>query len=201
MLKVGLTGGLGAGKTTVSQLFAKRGVAVIDTDVISHELTGLNGPAIPEIRQTFGEAVFNADGSLDRVALRAKVVTNEQARIQLGAILHPMIRHEVLRKLAETDSSYALVVVPLLVETGTYDEILDRVLVVDCSEQTQIERAMARGGWSEAEIRGMIGKQASREARLDRADDIINTDCSLEDLAFRVGWLHEKYLSLSHQAL
>ena len=201
MLKVGITGGLGSGKTTISQLFEELGVPVIDTDVISRQLTSLNGGAIPRIREVFGETVFQPDGNLDRGTLRAQIIADEQVRKLLETILHPMIMDEVSRKIAAISSPYVLVVVPLLVETGAYDEMLDRVLVVDCDEQTQVKRALARGGWSEVEIHGMIGKQASREQRLERADDVINTDCKLDELVGRVKALHEKYLGKASQAL
>lgn len=201
MLKVGVTGGLGAGKTTVTELFAHYGVPVIDTDEISRELTTQDGAAIPRIREAFGASVFKADGSLDRDALRSRILDDDSVRQQLEAILHPLIRDEAERRLARLDARYVLVVVPLLVETGAYDRYLDRVLVVDCSEETQVQRALSRGGWSEAEIRGMMDKQVNRQARLDRADDVINTECNLGVLRGRVAVLHEKYLALALQAL
>jgi len=201
MLKIGVTGGLGAGKSTVAEIFAQHGVPVIDTDEISHELTAQNGAAIPQIREAFGEAVFKSDGSLDRNALRARILADESAKQQLEGILHPLIRGEVARSLAELERPYVLVVVPLLVETGAYDDMLDRVLVVDCSEETQIQRALARGGWSEAEIRAMLLKQSSREARLARADDVIDSGCRLSEVADQVAALHKKYLKLSGQRL
>jgi dephospho-CoA kinase len=201
MLKIGVTGGLGAGKTTVAKIFAQHGVPIIDTDEISHELTAQNGAAIPGIREVFGEAVFKSDGSLDRNALRARIVVDDFARQQLEAILHPLIRIGVERRLAKIKAPYVLVVVPLLVETGAYDNLLDRVLVVDCSEETQIQRALARGGWSEAEIRAMLDKQAHRKTRLARADDVIDTDCRLSEVSDRVAALHKKYLELAGQRL
>ena len=201
MLIVGITGGLGAGKTTVTQLFEQHGVPVIDTDEISRELTATGGAAIPEIHESFGDSVFKKDGSLDRGSLRIRILANDSDRQQLETILHPLIREEVLTRLAAVSAPYVLVSVPLLVETGAYDNILDRVLVVDCSEETQVLRALARGGWSETEIRAMMGRQASRQARLERADDVINTDCDLSSLTGRVAALHEKYLALAGQAL
>jgi dephospho-CoA kinase len=193
MLKIGVTGGLGAGKTTVASLFAQRGAPIVDTDEISHELTGRDGAAIPLIRESFGEAVFKADGSLDRAALRSQVLADDGAKRRLEAILHPLIREEAERRLAGLKAPYVLIVVPLLVETGAYFGLLDRVLVVDCSEETQVQRALARGGWSEAEIRAMMARQASRKARLGRADDVIDTDCRLDALAERVAALDRKY--------
>jgi dephospho-CoA kinase len=201
MLKIGVTGGLGAGKSTVAKIFAQQGAPVIDTDEISRELTAPDGTAIPGIREAFGEAVFKSDGSLDRNALRTRILADESAKRQLEAILHPLIRGEVARSLAELEQPYVLVIVPLLVETGAYNEMLDRVLVVDCGEETQIQRALARGGWSEAEIRAMLRKQSSRAARLARADDVIDTDCRLSEVTDRVAALHKKYLKLSGQRL
>lgn len=201
MLRIGVTGGLGAGKTTVAQLFARRGVAIVDADEISHALTAQNGAAIPAIREAFGEAVFKPGGGLDRKALRARILADDSARRQLEAILHPLIRRGIERGLAQAQAPYALAVVPLLVETGAYDSMLDRVLVVDCGEETQVLRALARGGWSEAEIRAMLARQASREARLSRADDVIDAGGELGALSGQVAALHEKYLKLASQGL
>lgn len=193
MLKIGVTGGLGAGKTTATRIFMRHGVPIIDTDEISHELTGRDGAAIPLVREAFGESVFKADGSLDRAALRVRILTDDAARRRLEAILHPLIRQAVESRLAGINAPYVLIVVPLLVETGAYDGLLDRVLVVDCSEQTQVQRALARGGWSEAEVRAMMARQASRKARLARADDVLDTDCRLDALTEQVAALDRKY--------
>lgn len=193
MLKIGVTGGLGAGKTTATRIFMRHGVPIIDTDEISHELTGRDGAAIPLVREAFGESVFKADGNLDRSALRARILTDDAAKRQLEAILHPLIRQAVESRLAGINAPYVLIVVPLLVETGAYDGLLDRVLVVDCSEQTQVQRALARGGWSEAEVRAMMARQASRKARLARADDVLDTDCRLDALTEQVAALDRKY--------
>lgn len=201
MLKVGVTGGLGAGKTTVSRIFADLGVPVIDTDEISRELTAAAGAALPAIRESFGNAVFLADGSLDRSALRASILKDAAAKRQLEGILHPLIRSEVGRRLAGVQAPYVLVVVPLLVETAAYDALLDRVLVVDCSEETQLQRALARGGWSEAEIRAMLAKQASREQRLARADDVLDTECDLAALNASVAAQDQKYRRMAGQML
>lgn len=201
MLKVGLTGGLGSGKTTVSRIFAELGIPIIDTDEISRELTASDGLAIASIRAGFGNAVFRPDGTLDRAALRARILSDNVAKQQLEAIIHPLIRREVVRRLSALKTGYVLIVIPLLLETGAYDDLLDRVLVVDCSEETQVSRALARGGWSETEIRQMIARQASREDRLGRSDDVINTECDLEDLGELVARLDQKYQALSAQAL
>lgn len=201
MLKIGVTGGLGAGKTTVSRMFAGLGVPIVDTDEISRELTASGGKAIPAIRDAFGDAIFSADGGLDRAALRAQILADEAAKRRLEDILHPLIRAQVESRMAAVEAPYVLVVIPLLVETGAYDKMLDRVLVVDCSEQTQLQRSLARGGWREAEIRAMMMKQATRQDRLARADDVLDTDCDLDELSNRVSALDQKYRLLSAQTL
>jgi dephospho-CoA kinase len=201
MLKVGVTGGIGSGKTTVSQAFASLGVPVIDTDEISRSLTSANGLALPELRKVFGDAAFGADGSLDRRRLRSLILNDSHAKRQLESILHPMIERETLRQLERLSSPYALVVIPLLVETGDYEQMLDRILVVDCGEETQVRRALARGGWEEAEIRAMLAMQAPRLVRLARADDVIDNDGNLYALRVQVALLDEKYRALAAQRL
>lgn len=201
MLTVGVTGGIGSGKTTVTQTFASLGVPVIDTDEISRSLTAANGPALPELRKAFGDAAFAADGSLDRRRLRTLILHDTQAKRQLESILHPMIERETIRQLARLSSPYALVVIPLLVETGAYDQMLDRILVVDCGEETQVRRALARGGWEEAEIRAMLAMQAPRQVRLARADDVIDNEGNLHALRAQVALLDQKYRTLATQRL
>lgn len=199
MLVIGLTGGIGSGKSTVARMFAAVGVPVIDTDEISHALTAPNGAAISLLRQVFGADIFKPDGALDRALLRSQVLADEQARLKLEAILHPMIRDVVQCRLAATQAPYALVVIPLLVETGAYQTMLDRVLVVDCGEDVQIKRALHRGGWSRAEILAIMDKQASRETRLKRADDVIANEGDEANLAIQVATLHQTYLALGGQ--
>lgn len=201
MLLVGVTGGLGSGKTTVSQAFAGLGIPVVDTDEISRDLTAAGGAAIPAIHARFGDAVFRPDGSLERGALRALMLADHAAKRDLEAIMHPLIRAEAERRLAGISAPYALIVIPLLLETRAYDDVLDRVLVVDCSEETQVQRALARGGWSEAEIRSMMARQASRKERLGRADDVINSDCDLDAVSQQVAALDQKYQAMARQAL
>ncbi len=202
MLIIGLTGGLGAGKTAASQAFSRLGVPVIDADDISHALTAREGRALGPIRDAFGLGVFEPDGSLSRSKLRALVLQDVQAKQRLESILHPMIRREVERLIQDmAENPYVLLVIPLLVETGAYDDLLDRVLVIDCSEATQIRRALARGSWSEAEIRGMLAKQASREKRLDRADDVINNEGDESGLRQQVIAFNEKYRQLALRKL
>jgi dephospho-CoA kinase len=201
MLKIGVTGGLGSGKTAVSQAFARLGVPVIDTDEISRALTAADGAALPMLRKAFGDSIFNADGTLNRNALRALILNDRAAKSRLESILHPMILHEVAIQLARLNAPYVMIVVPLLVESGNYLDMLDRVLVVDCSEETQIQRALARGGWDESEIRAMMATQASRQARLKLADDVIHNDGGMDALTAQVAALNEKYHALARQSL
>ena len=199
MLVIGLTGGIGSGKSTVARMFAAVGVPVIDTDEISHALTAPDGAAISLLRQVFGADIFKPDGALDRASLRSRVLADEQARLELEAILHPMIRNVVQCRLTATQAPYALVVIPLLVETGAYQTMLDRVLVVDCGEDVQIKRALDRGGWSMAEILAIMDKQANRETRLKHADDVIANEGDEANLAIQVATLHQTYLALGGQ--
>ncbi len=197
MFTVGLTGGIGSGKSTVADCFAAHGVPVIDTDVIARELTASGGAALDAIRAVFGETVMQANGTLDRAALRRRVFADSAARRQLEAILHPRIRQVVGQKLATLTAPYALIVIPLLVETGGYRDVLNRVLVVDCPEDVQIARVRARSGLALGEIKAILAAQAGRAERLAVADDIIVNTASLEALRAEVAALHQRYLALA----
>lgn len=197
MFTVGLTGGIGSGKSTVADCFAALGVPVIDTDVIARDLTAPNGAALREIRAVFGETVMQADGTLDRAALRRRVFADSAARRQLEAILHPRIRQMVGDMLATLTPPYALIVIPLLVETGGYREMLNRVLVVDCPEDVQIARVKARNGLADDEIKAILAAQAGRAERLAVADDIIVNSATAEALRAEVAALHQRYLALA----
>lgn len=197
MFIVGLTGGIGSGKSTVADRFARLGVPVIDTDAIARELTAPGGAALAPIREAFGDAVIRADGTLDRAALRRLVFADSSARLQLEAILHPRIRHAVERTLATLHAPYVLVVIPLLVETGGYRDLLNRVLVVDCPEAMQIERVMARSGLTHDEVAAVIAAQAARAERLAAADDVIVNAGSPEALATEVEALNGRYRALA----
>ena len=197
MFTVGLTGGIGSGKSTVADLFAGHGVPVIDTDVIARELTAPGGAALDAIRAVFGGAVMCADGSLDRAALRRRIFADGDARRQLEAILHPRIRQIVAQRLATLTAPYALIVIPLLVETGGYQDVLNRVLVVDCPEDLQIARVMARSGLAQDEVEAILAAQAGRAARLAVADDVILNTTSPEALRTQVAMLHRRYLAFS----
>ena len=192
---VGLTGGIGSGKSAVGDLFAAQGIAVIDTDAIAHELTAPGGAAMPAIRAEFGDAVAAADGALDRAAMRAIVFADPSARKRLEGILHPMIRIESERRLAAAASPYVIYMVPLLVESGDYRKRVNRVAVVDCREETQIARVMQRNGLARPDIERILAAQASRAERLAAADDVIDNDGALAELAPRIDQLHQSYLA------
>jgi len=194
---VGLTGGIGSGKSAVAALFARLGAQVIDTDEIAHELTRPGGEAIASIRAAFGADAIAADGSLDRTAMRRLVFGDARARKRLEAILHPLIRAESARRLERGAGPYAILVIPLLVEGGVDRSRTERVLVVDCPEASQIERVRRRSGLAEAEVRAILSSQATREQRLAAADDVIDNSRSQDALADQVARLHEKYLTLS----
>lgn len=195
MFAVGLTGGIGSGKSTVAELFAEWGVPVIDTDVIARELTAPDSAALIAIQDAFGDAVMREDGSLDRAKLRRHVFADPAARRTLEAILHPRIRQAVVQALAGLHAPYALIVIPLLVETGAYAEILDRVLVVDCPEDMQIARVMARNDLTRAEVEAILAAQAGRAVRLAAADDVIENTGVPGGLRDRVHALHAQYMA------
>jgi dephospho-CoA kinase len=197
MFTVGLTGGIGSGKTTVAEDFAALGVPVIDTDAIARQLSAPDGAALGAIRAAFGETVILADGTLDRAALRRRVFADAASRHQLEAILHPLIRQVVEKSLRSLASPYALVVIPLLVETGGYRDMLNRVLVVDCPEAVQIARVIARNGLSRDEVMAILAAQTGRAERLAAADDVITNTASPEALNAEVALLHQRYLALA----
>jgi dephospho-CoA kinase len=194
---VGLTGGIGSGKSAVAALFATLGAQIVDTDEIAHELTRPGGEAIAPIRAAFGADAIAGDGSLDRVAMRRLVFGDVRARKRLESILHPLIRAESSRRVERAASPYALLVIPLLVETGVDRSRTARVLVVDCPEARQIERVTRRSGLSEAEVRAVLASQATRAQRLAVADDVIDNGGAPEKLPDQVSRLHEKYLTLA----
>jgi len=197
MLKLGLTGGIGSGKSSAARMFSERGVPVIDTDVIAHQLTAAGGAALPAIRAAFGAEVLHADGALERSAMRRRVFSDVAERRKLEAILHPLIRQSVEQQLARLSSPYVLVVIPLLVESGDYRDLLDHVLVVDSSEARQVERVRARSGLSPDDTNAIIAAQASREQRLATADEVLDNNGSLADLRDQIDRLHQKYLAIS----
>lgn len=197
---VGLTGGIGSGKSSAAALFAELGAEVIDTDAIAHQLTTAGGAAIAPIRAAFGDGVITADGALDRVAMRRRVFSDGQAKLALEGILHPLIRNESARRCTASLGPYVVLVVPLLIESGTYRSRCDRVLVVDCSEETQVRRVMARSGLAAEEVRAIMTTQVSRTQRLAAADDVIDNDGDLAALRAQVERLHRLYLAMAAQA-
>ncbi len=195
---VGLTGGIGSGKTTVAELFAALGAAVVDTDLIAHEITGPRGAAMPDVEKVFGQSVVRTDRALDRVAMRRLVFSDPSAKTRLEGILHPMIRRESeARCRSASNSPYVLLVVPLLVESVAYRERVARILVVDCDESIQISRVASRSGLSNEEVRAIMATQASRTERLAAADDVIVNDGGRERLSAQVAVLHQRYLDLA----
>ena len=196
MLKVGLTGGIGSGKSRVAELLAGLGAGVVDTDLIARELTEPGTPALARIAADFGVEVLSPDGALNRGALRERVFRDRAARVRLESILHPRIHDLMLERAAKLQAPYAVLVVPLLFETGQ-ETLMDRVLVVDCPEETQIERVKRRSQLSPDEIERILASQVSRAERLARADDVIDNSGELAALAPQVERLHRSYLDLA----
>lgn len=190
---VGLTGGIGSGKSTVADMFAARGAAVIDTDQIAHQLTAAGGAAMAAIQAEFGPAFLTADGALDRPRMRDFVFGEPGARARLEAVLHPLIRIETERAAREARGAYLMFVVPLLVESSGWHERVTRVLVVDCPEELQERRVMARNGLAAHQVRAMMAAQAARAARLAVADDVISNDGDALALTPQVDRLHAFY--------
>ncbi len=194
---IGLTGGIGSGKSLVADLFAASGASVIDTDQIAHQLTAPNGLAMPQIRDAFGDAFLTAEGALDRARMREKVFSDAGARRQLEAILHPLISQESASAAQEARGSYVVFVVPLLVESGRWLDRVDRVLVVDCPESLQIQRVMQRNGFSVTQVEAIMATQATRGQRLAAADDVIINDGHSDEVESAVARLHREYLGLA----
>jgi dephospho-CoA kinase len=195
---IGLTGGIGSGKSTVAALFGESGAAIADSDAISHRLTGAGGAAIPALREEFGEGCIAPDGALDRAQMRRLVFADPAAKKRLEAILHPMIRAQMLAQADNVGQApYMLLVVPLLFETQGYRNIVKRALVVDCAPEDQVARTMRRSGLSEGEVRAIMAQQLGREERLKLADDIIRNDADMASLRQQVERLHQRYLTFS----
>ena len=183
---VGLTGGIGSGKSTVAGFFENLGITVIDTDTIAHELTTPMGAAMPSIRAQFGADVLDADGSLNRATMRQRVFSNPNAKQTLEKILHPLIRREVDARSRISAGPYVIVAIPLLIETGGYRDRVNRIVVVDCSEALQVTRTAARSRLADDEVKTIIAAQVSRTERLRHADDIIVNESGLGPLASAV---------------
>ena len=194
---VGLTGGIGSGKSAAATLFEEFGAAVVDTDAIAHELTAPGGTAIAPIRAAFGDEVVAPNGALDRAAMRRKVFSDVQAKGRLEAILHPMIRAEADRRSAASRAPYVVLVVPLLVESGGYRSRVQRVAVVDCPEEIQVARVMSRSGLSAEEARAIMAAQVGRAQRLAAADDVIDNGGELAALRPQIEALHRQYMEIA----
>lgn len=199
-LRIGLTGGIASGKSTVADFFADLGVPVIDTDVIAREVVAKGAPALDQIRDAFGDTVFDDDGKLDRQAMRNLVFSDAGKRRQLEDILHPLIRDAVVMQVGAVNAPYMIIVVPLLVESPMKD-FMDRVLVVDCSEDVQLSRLQMRDAEDEELARRMIAAQASRDERLGIADDVVVNDADREETRTTVAALHQAYLEMSRADL
>ena len=196
MLKIGLTGGIGSGKSAASDVFSSLGAAVIDTDLLSRELVEPGQPALQEIVTEFGAAMLDPEGRLDRARLRDRVFDDGAARARLEDILHPRIRDEMLRRAENADTAYVVFVIPLLFETGQ-QSLVDRVLLIDVPQALQRARVADRDGLDATQIDAILAAQTDRATRLSQADDVICNDGSLDDLHKAVQALHQRYLQLA----
>lgn len=194
---VGLTGGIGSGKSLVADMFAARGAGIIDTDLIAHQLTASGAPAIPAIRSAFGPSFLTAQGAMDRPKMRALVFADAQAKKRLESILHPLISAETERTAAGIQAPYVIYVVPLLVESGKWKQRVSRVLVIDCPEELQLARVVSRNKLPDTQVRAIMATQVSRATRLAAADDVIVNDGEMVALAPQVDRLHRFYLSMA----
>ncbi|HET7774705.1 MAG TPA: dephospho-CoA kinase [Burkholderiaceae bacterium] len=198
---IGLTGGIGSGKSAVADALQMLGADVIDADAISHALTASGGAALPAIRAAFGDEAIATDGALHRAWMRERVFADEHLRQQLNGILHPMIREQCLARIAQRRGSYRLLVVPLMVESGHWLGMLDRLLVVDCTEDMQVQRVRTRSGLDADAVRAIMARQASRAQRCAAADDIIFNGGSLADLRDQAAALHARYCTMARYSL
>ena len=194
---VGLTGGIGCGKTTVADMFGALGASLVDTDAIAHALTAPQGAAMPALLAEFGDDFATPEGALDRAKMRELVFTDPAARARLEAILHPRIREATAAAAAIASGPYVIFVVPLLIESGSWVGRVTRVLAIDCSEDTQVARVMQRSRLSADEVRAIMATQVTRARRLAEADDVVDNDAGLDALRAQVQALHERYLALS----
>ena len=194
---IGLTGGIGSGKTTVANLFAELGIQIVDADVIARDVVISGSPALKAISEHFGAQFIQADGQLDRALLRKQIFCNENDKLWLNKLLHPLIREQLIVQTKAALSPYCLLVVPLLIENDL-TALVDRVLVVDVKESTQLTRTIHRDGNSRAQIEAIMASQVSREVRKSHADDILNNDnCSVEELKKSIIKLHHDYLLMT----
>ena len=190
---VGLTGGIGSGKTAVSEIFRELGADIIDADEISRNLLKKGAPLVKDIVDHFGTESLDAQGNLDRPALRQRIFNDPSAKGWLESLLHPAIRKEIQERIHNSTGCYILLVVPLLLESGDYD-FVDRILVVDIPESLQVERIMQRDGTEAELVRRIIESQATRQQRLEQADDVLDNSGSLDEARTKVRQLHEQYM-------
>lgn len=196
-LLIGLTGGIGSGKTCIANAFAERGASVIDTDAISRELTASNGAAIAAIRSAFGDQMITGHHAMDRLKMRALVFSDVTQKTRLESILHPMIFAEAARQSRHVTGEYVIYVVPLLTETGRWHSQLARTLVVDCDEKLQVQRVMQRDGLSEHAVLAIMAQQATRAERLAVATDIIRNQTTFDALMPEIDRLHRSFCQLA----
>lgn len=194
---VGLTGGIGSGKSTVAEAFVALGAGLVDTDQIAHELTATEGAAMPALRAAFGEEILTENGALNRSQMRQIIFTDPAAKIRLEGILHPLIQQISAERCRRAEAPYVILAVPLLLELGNYRSRCQRIVVVDCPEKLQIERVMARNGLPREEVERIMQSQASRATRLSIADDVITNSGERSDLSIQVEKLHQRYLELA----
>jgi len=194
---VGLTGGIGSGKSAAAQVFAELGITVIDTDAIAHALTAPGGAAIAPIRAAFGDEYIGPEGALSRPRMRELVFADAAKKSQLESILHPLIRTQSTDLVKDARSPYVILMVPLLVESGDYRRRCQRILVVDCPEELQLARVSARSGLAAGQVRAIMANQATRGARLAAADDVIDNSRDLAQLHHQVETLHARYLQFA----
>lgn len=199
-LNIGLTGGIGSGKSTVARLFSEFGAPVIDADLISHQLTQVGTPAFKKIIEHFGKTLLNTDGSLNREKLKKIIFNAPEKKQWLEKLLHPVIRTHMTQQMEKIDYPYCILMIPLLAEVQPHP-MVDRVLVVDIDPATQIQRVLLRDNMTKEQATKIIAAQASREARLVLADDVITNEGSLDELRAQVKVLHEKYLIILHDTL
>jgi len=195
MLRVGLTGGIASGKTTVADMFAALGAGVIDTDAIARDVVAPGEPGLEAVVAEFGPGILTASGEIDRPALRRVVFADAARRRALEAILHPLIRQRTLERLGALDAPYAVIVVPLLLESG-FDQLVDRIAVVDCPEEQQTRRLRERDGADATMAAAMLAAQTDRRRRLAEADDVIDNSGSLDATRRQVEALHARYLEM-----
>ncbi|MCZ8130632.1 MAG: dephospho-CoA kinase [Steroidobacteraceae bacterium] len=196
LLRIGLTGGIASGKSAVADAFARRGIEIVDTDVLAREVVEPGTPALAAVVETFGPDVLGPDGRLDRRRLRTRVFADPAERQRLEAILHPAIRAAMRSRAAAATTPYVVIAIPLLVENGLQSQV-DRVLVVDCPPELQLARLLARDGETPEGARAILAAQATREARLVEADDVVTNAGTLAELEAQVAALHERYLALA----